>query len=352
MKSTSEDSLLDKKRRKKSIGIFCAILLAGVVFFFSYFHVTKVEVMGTTRYSDEEVKQMALQGIFTDNSVLAVLLHSKIDVEDVPFINGFNITRIDRSTICISVREKKIVGCIPYLDNYVYFDRNGIFVEGSHTRDESVPFFDGIQVGHVILGEKLPIKGSTVLTTAVALSTIFQKNQTIPDHIQFDGSYQITLLYGDITVMLGKDEYLEDKMTRVIAILPKLSGEKGILHLENVTDSSKLITFEREAQEDGTVISIDVSSTYENALANWHGGYDQEGDYTGEGEYDENGNYTGPKPTQESIAANGSWLGGYMEDGSYTGYGQLDKDGNYVGPNPNESSDDGSEEWDEEGDYE
>ena len=335
MKSTSEDSLLDKKRRKKSIGIFCAILLAGVVFFFSYFHVTKVEVMGTTRYSDEEVKQMALQGIFADNSVLAVLLHSKIDVEDVPFINGFNITRIDRSTICISVREKKIVGCIPYLDNYVYFDRNGIFVEGSHTRDESVPFFDGIQVGHVILGEKLPIKGSTVLTTAVALSTIFQKNQTIPDHIQFDSSYQITLLYGDITVMLGKDEYLEDKMTRVIAILPKLSGEKGILHLEN-----------------GTVISIDVSSTYENALANWHGGYDQEGDYTGEGEYDENGNYTGLKPTQESIAANGSWLGGYMEDGSYTGYGQLDKDGNYVGPNPNESSDDGSEEWDEEGDYE
>ena len=84
MKSTSEDSLLDKKHRKKSIGIFCAILLAGVVFFFFYFHVTKVEVMGTTRYSDEEVKQMALQGIFADNSVLAVLLHSKIEVEDVP----------------------------------------------------------------------------------------------------------------------------------------------------------------------------------------------------------------------------------------------------------------------------
>ena len=46
--------------------------------------------------------------------------------------------------------------------------------------------------------------------------------------------------------MLGKDEYLEDKMIRVSAILPKLSGEKGILHMENVTDSSKLITFERE----------------------------------------------------------------------------------------------------------
>lgn len=84
----------------------------------------------------------------------------------------------------------------------------------------------------MIQGEKLPIKGSSVLTTAVALSTIFQKNDVIPDHIEFDSSYQITLTYGDVQVMLGKDEYLEDKMIRVSAILPKLSGEKGILHME------------------------------------------------------------------------------------------------------------------------
>ena len=330
-------------RQRKIIGILAAILLAGAFFFFTFFRVTKVEVLGTTRYSAEEVKEMALTGAFTDNSVLAVMLHGTIDVENVPFIEGFNITMQDRNTICISVREKKVVGCIPYLDNYIYFDRNGIFVEGSHTRDESVPFFDGIEVNHVVLNEKIPMKGSSILTTAVALSTIFQKNQTIPDHISFDANSQITLTYGDIEVMLGKDEYLEDKMTRVFAILPKLEGQKGILHLETVNDSSKTITFERDPEE-GAITAVDTSSAYEDALANWHGGYDIEGDYTGEGEYDANGNYVGPQPTEESIAANGSWLGGYMEDGSYTGYGQLDKDGNYVGPNPNETSDDGSEE--------
>ena len=318
----------------------------GVIsdFFFSYFHVTKVEVMGTSRYTDEQVKEMALQGVFTDNSILAVLLHSRVDVEGVPFVEGFYITRLSHNSICISVREKKAVGCIPYLDSYIYFDRNGIFIESSHTRDELVPFFDGIEVSHVIEGEKLPIKGSSVLTTAVALSTIFQKNDAIPDHIEFDTSYQITLTYGDIRVMLGKDEYLEDKMTRVSAILPKLSGKKGILHLENVNDNSKTITFEQDLGEDGVIEDVDTAAAYENAVANWHGGYDLEGDYTGEGEYDQNGNYVGSRPTEESIAANGSWLGGYMEDGSYTGYGQLDKDGNYVGPNPNETSEDGSEE--------
>ena len=333
-----------KKKPLKAVGGLLVLLLAGIIFFFTYYQVDEVQVMGSNHYSEKQIRKMVLRGPLASNSVLAPLLYTKQNTKDVPFIEGYTVTRLNRHTICVSVKEKDIVGCIPYLDSYIYFDRNGIFIESAHTRDELVPFFDGIEVSHVIEGEKLPIKGSSVLTTAVALSTIFQKNDAIPDHIEFDTSYQITLTYGDIRVMLGKDEYLEDKMTRVSAILPKLSGKKGILHLENVNDNSKTITFEQDLGEDGVIEDVDTAVAYENAVANWHGGYDLEGDYTGEGEYDQNGNYVGSRPTEESIAANGSWLGGYMEDGSYTGYGQLDKDGNYVGPNPNETSEDGSEE--------
>ena len=75
---------------------------------------------------------------------------------------------------------------------------------------------------------------------------------------------------------------LEDKMTRVIAILPQLAGQKGILHAENVTDSVKTITFEAEIEE--------------VTAENWTGGYDENGEYTGDGEYDESGKHVGPKP--------------------------------------------------------
>ena len=160
------------------------------------------------------------------------------------------------------------MGCIHYLDSYVFFDRNGIFVEGSKTRDESVPYFDGIQVNSVVMDEKLDIKGDSVLNTAVALSTIFQKNEMIPDHIQFDSSYSISLIYGDITVQLGKDEDLEEKMNRVIAILPKLTGKKGILHMESVSTDTN--TFEEEKEP--------------VTAENWNGGYDEQGNYTGDGE--------------------------------------------------------------------
>lgn len=363
---------ISKHTWKMIAGGLAAVVLAGIIFFFTYFRVENVEVMGSSHYSETEIREMILRGPLASNSVLAPVLYSSDDTGDLAFVEGFSVRQVNRNTICISVKEKQPVGCIPYLDSYVYFDRNGVFIESSKERDETVPYFDGIQVNYVIKDEKLPIKGTTVLNTAVALATIFQKNQVIPDHIQFDENYQISLLYGNITVMLGKDRYLEDKMSRVIAILPLITGESGILHVESVTDSVKTITFERdlgditaenwnggydengeytgdgEYDESGKYVGPKPVTELDYALERWKGGYDEEGDYTGAGEYDENGNYTGPKPTAESIAANGDWKGGYMEDGSYTGYGELDYEGNYVGPNPNESN--GEEDYESEDD--
>ena len=348
----------------KITGALAVILLAGAIFFFTYYQVKDVQVMGSSHYTEEEVKEMVLKGAFSSNSVLAPVFCTKKDIQNIPFIEGYTVTRLNRKTICVSVREKQAVGCIPYLDSYIYFDRNGTFIEGSKVREKDVPFFDGIQVSHVIQDEKLPIKDDTVLNTAVALATIFQKNETIPDHIQFDNG-EISLLYGDITVNLGKDEYLEEKMTRILAILPLISGKKGILHAENVDDNSKTITLEQEQDEstktttdwkggydesgeytgdgeydaDGNHVGPKPLTDLENAQEKWAGGYDEEGDYTGAGEYDANGNYVGSAPTEESLDQNGDWKGGYREDGSYDGVGEYDRDGNYVGSSDSQTLD-------------
>ena len=267
-----------KKSKKNSLaaaGMILVLLLAGVIFFFTYYQVDEVQVMGSSHYSEKQIKKMVLRGPLASNSVLAPLLYTKQNTKDVPFVDGYTVTRLNRHTICVSVKEKDIVGCIPYLDSYIYFDRNGVFVEGSTERNEKIPFFDGIKVKKVILNEKLPIKDETVMNTAVALSTIFSKNDKVPDHIEFGDDGQISLVYGDITVKLGKDEYLEDKMTRVLAILPLISGKKGILHAENVNDNSKTITLEQEQDEN------------QNSEETWTGGYD------GTSEYDRDGNYVG-----------------------------------------------------------
>ena len=348
---------LSKKNQLKVTGLIAVLLLAGVIFFFTYYQVDEVQVMGSSHYSEKQIKKMVLRGPMASNSVLAPLIYTKKNTKDVPFVEGYTVTRLNRHTICVSVKEKDIVGCIPYLDSYIYFDRNGTFIESSTERNEKIPFFDGIKVKHVIYNEELPIKDKMVMNTAVALSTIFQKNDKIPDHIEFSDDGQISLLYGDITVKLGKDEYLEDKMTRVLAILPLISDKKGILHAENVNDNSKMITLEQETDEttdssetwtggydeegnytgegeydeNGNYVGAKPQTDLEYALSKWVGGYDEEGDYTGTGEYDANMNYVGPAPTEESMAANGDWKGGYREDGGYDGVSEYDRDGNYVG---------------------
>ena len=367
---------LSKKNQLKVTGLIAVLLLAGVIFFFTYYQVDEVQVMGSSHYSEKQIKKMVLRGPMASNSVLAPLIYTKKNTKDVPFVEGYTVTRLNRHTICVSVKEKDIVGCIPYLDSYIYFDRNGTFIESSTERNETIPFFDGIKVKHVIYNEELPIKDKMVMNTAVALSTIFQKNDKIPDHIEFSDDGQISLLYGDITVKLGKDEYLEDKMTRVLAILPLISDKKGILHAENVNDNSKMITLEQETDEttdssetwtggydeegnytgegeydeNGNYVGAKPQTDLEYALSKWVGGYDEEGDYTGTGEYDANMNYVGPAPTEESMAANGDWKGGYREDGGYDGVSEYDRDGNYVGSVEDAQNSDSSDSTSEDGD--
>lgn len=363
--------------RKLVIGSAAIAVLAAVIFFFAFFQVKTVEVMGSEHYSEDELKEKILKSPMTSNTILAPLFYAKDAAENLPYVESFNVRRSGRSKLIISVKEKNVVGCIPYLDSYVYFDRNGYFVEGSKTRDTRVAFFDGIQVKKVVMNEKLPIK-ETVMNTAIALSTIFAKNDMVPDHIMFDDNYEISLLYGDVTVQLGKDQYLEDKMTRAIAILPQLSGQKGVLHMENISRNSKMVTFEAESSttddaaadwnggydedgnytgdgeydENGNYVGPKPATALETALERWVGGYDEEGDYTGSGEYDENLNYVGPAPTQETLDAFGDWTGGYNEAGGFDGVGEYDAEGNYVGPMPSdtETSEDSGSSQDDSGD--
>ena len=94
-------------------------------------------------------------------------------------------------------------------------------------------------------------------------------------------------------------------MNRVIAILPKIQGKKkGILHMESVATESN--TFEEELEQE------------EVTAENWNGGYDEDGNYTGDGEYDEDGNYVGAKPKTALEEAIENWNGGYDEEGIIT----------------------------------
>ncbi|MGI6069887.1 MAG: cell division protein FtsQ/DivIB [Blautia sp.] len=317
---------ISKKAMRITAGCLAALVLAGIIAFFVYFHVDTVEVLSSERYTDEEIKEMVLRGPLASNSVLAPMLYSN-SVEGVPFVEGFAVRQVNRNTIAISVKEKKPVGCIPFLDCFIYFDRSGRIIESSTERDKKIPYFDGLEVDHVALEEDLAIKEESVLNTAVSLSRIFEKNDMIPDHIYFDDKYQISLEYGTVLVQLGKDSYLEDKMARLIAILPKISDQKGILHMESVTADVKTITFEKEvtaadkkengeAASDGEQTGEDGEAlegsgedgSFDQSAEGWEDGDGTEGDSYGQGQ---------EEPDEEEYDPGSEEYDENLDDGNY-----------------------------------
>ena len=151
------------------------------------------------------------------------------------------------------------------------------------------------------------------MNTAVSLARIFEKNESIPDNISFDDNYQITLQYGDIRVELGQDQYLEDKMEKVIAILPLLDGKKGTLHLENVSDSMQKVTFEEDVEEETDQGEDDLTEadTSTDDTGNYDDGSYDDGSYD-DGSYDD-GSY------DDGSYDDGSYDDGSYDDGSYDG---------------------------------
>ena len=59
------------------MGSVAIIILAAVIFFFAFFQVKTVEVMGSEHYSEDELKEAILKGPLTSNTIFAPRFYSK-----------------------------------------------------------------------------------------------------------------------------------------------------------------------------------------------------------------------------------------------------------------------------------
>ena len=62
----------------------------------------------------------------------------------------------------------------------------------------------------------------------------------------YDEKFEPTLTYYGTRVKMGTDEYLTQKVVRLSAIMPQLSGLYGTLHMETWTPDTTGIIYERD----------------------------------------------------------------------------------------------------------
>ena len=226
-----------------SIAIVCLAAIALVVVF--VFRVQNISVEGNVHYTSEEIEAMVLTDRLSYNSLYLSLKYRNKEIRDIPFIETMSVRVDSPDSITIHVYEKSVAGYVEYMGRYMYFDRDGIVVESSETRTEGIPQVTGIRFDHVVLYEALPVKNTDIFQEILSITQMLSKHQITTDKIYFNESNEITLYFDNIRAKLGKDN-LEEKVMRLEQILPNLSGESGVLDLQNYSEDRKNVTFQKD----------------------------------------------------------------------------------------------------------
>ena len=439
MKKRRVKIVLTKEGKKVAACAAAVVVLLALLLFFALFKVDSVSVVGSTRYSDEEIRQMAMGSPLDSNTLLAVWLHRHQEAEDIPFVESFDLEMLDSHSIRIHVNEKEIVGYVARDGQKMYFDKDGNVVEseaqeeseildpeaarqeletlrqeaeqqealkeqqeedGESQQDEEndgtgstpvqqvqvlepevstesedgsgqsrvavtdVPLILGVDMQNVQLGEKITVENDGIFNTILGITRMVEKYQILPESVLFDSDYNITLVYneGKIHCQLGQDTLLEEKITRVAALLPELENLTGILHLEDYTEETVNIFFSEESlytlklalaeaegilddaesqeesadtqigsEEDGTGASEDSSGTQEGDTGAGSGQTDGSG--SDSGQTDGSGSDSGQTDSSGSDSG--------QTDGSGSGFGQTDSSGTDSGQTDSAGTDGG-----------
>ena len=116
-------------------------------------------------------------------------------------------------------------------------------LELSDKEDSNYPVITGVEVDDPVLYQKLPMQSSAQLRTILSITQLLSYQDLQAKEIRFGDNGDITVFVGGVEALLGQDEYLEEKIANLSAILNKMGDEHGTLHLESFTGKSDLTTF-------------------------------------------------------------------------------------------------------------
>jgi len=221
---------------------FVIIILSFVVTF--VFKVDSIEYTGSQHYNNEELTKSIFKG--KSPNALLYFLFEKNSPNAIPFIQKYDVEIGWPNKMIITVYEKPIIGYVNYMGYDMYFDKDGVIVESSTKTLSGVPQVTGLNFKSIVLNSKLEVNNPTVFSKILELTQSFGKYELKVDKIYFDTNSEVTLYMGDITVLLGTCDKLEDKLNQLKQMSPQLVGRKGTLHLENYTTDTPSIIFKKE----------------------------------------------------------------------------------------------------------
>lgn len=228
-----------EERRKQGIRIRrmeILLLILGILLVLVTARFQSIEITGNRRYSEEEIRAMLFPGSWDTDSFYQFLKEHTREHAEYPFIESYELHWKGPLKLKVRVREKNVVAYVGFMSSRFYFDRDGMVVESTQEPLEGVPRIEGLDFGSISLHKRISVKNDRVFHDIMNLTNALSELQISCESIRYDDSLNATLNLGDIRVKLGADQDMEEKISCLREILPKLSGKRGELDLSTYLD--------------------------------------------------------------------------------------------------------------------
>ncbi len=253
-----------------------AALIAGI------FHIEKVTVVGNSRYTSDEIKDKIFTSAPDNNSLCLYLKYKYFTNIKMPFVEKVDVAMDGTHSINVTVYEKMIAGCVDFLGEYLYFDKDGIVVESSSRLLDDVPVIKGLQFDKINLNEKLEVKSTKpaedeeeelsentadlaagaqnkklleeqkreqlelqnkkLFDTILNLTQLINKYGIDVDVISFSSNGEVTLNCGGNKVLLGKKDNYDEAFAELKNLLDEAEGMKLVIDMKNYVKGTDTIT--------------------------------------------------------------------------------------------------------------
>lgn len=235
-----------KKRRFlfMTMTIFVPALFIISVFFIT--RLQEISVKGNTYYSEKEMKELLYEKIPYHNTFLAYANFKWGKKLKVPFISGIDVNMIGLNKLDVRVFEKDICGALPYMGEYICFDKDGIMVGSIKEKREDVPIILGITYKKAIYNEMMETDSPEVFENIFHLTRLIKEYKVPIELIKVNLDLSVSMMSDQIRIDLGKRNHYDEQISNLPFMLASLKGKRGALKMEDYSGRKGNAIFKEE----------------------------------------------------------------------------------------------------------
>lgn len=206
----------------------------------------EVSVEPGKRYSADEIKSFIIKEGGYKNAIYIYLKYKYGEQEKIPFLEYVDIELEGINGLKLTAYDKSVIGCLSYMNQYLYFDNDGVFVETAKERLGDVPFVTGLEFKTIDVNKKMDVGNDDIYKVILNMAQLISQYEIKTDEISFDKDFNVILICGKVEVRLGNHATYDEQIAKLKNILPKTEGLEGVLHMENFSDSDESFIFNKK----------------------------------------------------------------------------------------------------------